>query len=141
MQHCFYWIILSLVCITPLANDMFIPAFSTMKSVFLTDHIGLVISVYLLALALGQPFYGPLSDRFGRKPILLVGFSLFILGSVFTLVTNTYSWFLFARLLQGLGSCCAIISVFAIIKDTRKDKAFIRAMSTVMTNHRILPKH
>jgi MFS transporter, DHA1 family, multidrug resistance protein len=128
-----YWLILSLVCITPLANDMFIPAFPDIKKFFITDHLGWVISFYLLALSIGQPICGPLSDRFGRKPILIVGFSIFILGSILTLTTKLYFCFLIGRFIQGLGSSCAIISVFAIIKDTREDKAFIQAMSIIMT--------
>ena len=63
-----FWLCLSVMILTPLSNDVFIGAFSIMEGVFDTDHLGLLLSVHLAGLALGQPFYGPLSDRFGRKP-------------------------------------------------------------------------
>lgn len=68
----------------PLAIDLYLPAFPAIAQFFATDseHVQLSLSAYFIGLALGQLFYGPLADRFGRRKPLLFGIGLFTLASI-----------------------------------------------------------
>src|SRR5271156_3799261 len=92
-----HWIILilgALSTISPLAIDMYLPAFPGMAAALhsSTARISLSISSYLVGLAVGQLFYGPLLDRFGRKRPLYAGLTLFIVASLLCLVSRTVEW-------------------------------------------------
>ena len=116
------WACLSVVVLMPLSTDIFIAGFPVMSKLFGTGHIGLVISFYLAGVAVSQPFYGPLLDRFGRKPVLILGLLIYLLGTGVTLVTSDYPFFLLARFIQAVGACSLIAFVFAVIHDTTHDE-------------------
>ena len=123
---------LTVVVIVPFSNDIFISAFPVMTKVFNTEHIGMVISVFLTGLALAQPVYGPLSDRFGRKPVLLAGLLIYLLGSTSSLLVHNFHIFLLARFIQAVGACSTIISAIAMLRDTLKGQQLIRSMGVLM---------
>ena len=66
-------LVLSVCIITPFANDIYIASFPEMSLAFNTSHITLVMTVFMIGLAVSQLFYGPLLDRFGRRPVLIIG--------------------------------------------------------------------
>jgi len=74
----------TLVALGPLSTDLYLPALPTLARVFASDAAGvqLTLSVFLAGFACGQIFYGPLSDRFGRRPLMLGGLALFCAGSI-----------------------------------------------------------
>ncbi|KAG1250229.1 hypothetical protein G6F68_012913 [Rhizopus microsporus] len=76
------------------------------------------ISFYLLALAIAQLAYGPLSDRNGRKPVLLAGIALYIVGSVGCATSVTYDGFLAWRMLEAVGAAAGLVDGRALIADT-----------------------
>jgi DHA1 family bicyclomycin/chloramphenicol resistance-like MFS transporter len=78
----------------------------------------LTISLYILGLAVGQLVYGPASDRFGRRPALLVGLSIFTLASVAALFAPDTHTLVIARFFQALGGCSGLALARAIIRDT-----------------------
>lgn len=73
--------------------------------------------VYLLVLGLGQLLFGPLSDRIGRRPILLAGALLFSLASFFLAMTGNAACFVILRMIQALGASAALVATFATVCD------------------------
>jgi DHA1 family bicyclomycin/chloramphenicol resistance-like MFS transporter len=92
----------------------------------------LVVTTYLLGMAAGQPFYGPLSDRFGRKPILAAGIVLFILGSLWAFLALSFGAVPAARAVQGFGAASPRVLVTAIVRDRFSGREMARTMSFVM---------
>lgn len=93
----------------------------------------LIISVIFVGVASGQLFYGPLADANGRKPAVYIGFSLFILGTLLSLVAQDMSTMLVGRFLQGLGAAGPRIVTVAIVRDQYKGREMARVMSLIMT--------
>lgn len=84
----------------------------------------LTITLYLVGLAVGQLFYGPVSDRFGRRPVLLAGLSLFTLASIVTACAPNAAVLIGARILQSIGGCAGLVLGRAAVRDgATPDKA------------------
>jgi DHA1 family bicyclomycin/chloramphenicol resistance-like MFS transporter len=84
----------------------------------------LTITLYLIGLAIGQLLYGPVSDRFGRRPVLLAGLSLFTIASVVTAFAPSASVLIGARIVQSLGGCAGLVLGRAAVRDgATADKA------------------
>ncbi|MEA2740849.1 MAG: transporter, family, multidrug resistance protein [Acetobacteraceae bacterium] len=84
----------------------------------------LTITLYLIGLAIGQLLYGPVSDRFGRRPVLLVGLTLFTAASIVTAVAPNASVLIAARILQSIGGCAGLVLGRAAVRDgATADKA------------------
>src|SRR6185312_10382607 len=79
--------------------------------------VQLTITLYLIGLAIGQLVYGPLSDRLGRRPVLLAGLSLFTAASVATAVAPNATVLIGARVLQSLGGCAGLVLGRAAVRD------------------------
>lgn len=108
-----------MVVFSPLAIDIFLPALPLMAKdlgVSLVD-MQLSITVFLFSMGLGQLFTGPLTDRYGRKPIALVGIVLYILASLACVYADGLFSHLTSRLIQGFGTCAIVVSAFAIVRD------------------------
>lgn len=103
-----------------IASDVYLPAMPSMATEFgIADwQMPQTISFYLLALAFAQLAYGPLSDRNGRKPILLGGIVLYIVGSVGCATSTTYNGFLAWRMLEAVGAAAGLVVGRALIADT-----------------------
>lgn len=113
-------------------TDIYLPTFPQMMRYFAVSEgeIQSLLTWNFLGICLSGPFYGPISDAYGRKKPLLFALSLFFLGSIGTLVSKNFDLMLWGRLLQGLGSGGCFTLGTAIIFDAfQKDRA-IR-----MTNH------
>jgi DHA1 family bicyclomycin/chloramphenicol resistance-like MFS transporter len=80
------------------------------------SDVGMTLSAFVLSLAVMPLLYGPASDRFGRKPVLLLGMALFVVGSVASAVAASLPMLLASRLVQGIGAA-ATATTFAIIRD------------------------
>lgn len=84
----------------------------------------LTITLYLIGLAVGQLLYGPVSDRFGRRPVVLVGLALFTAASVLTSVAPNAATLIGARILQSIGGCAGLVLGRAAVRDgAAADKA------------------
>jgi Bcr/CflA subfamily drug resistance transporter len=117
-----------------LATDMYLPAFETIRHEFGTTQtlISLSLSIFLLGMALGQLVYGPLSDRIGRKKMLFVGMTIFVVSTVVISVSNSIELFLVARFGQALGACAGTVIWQAVVIDRYQGKASERVFATIM---------
>jgi DHA1 family bicyclomycin/chloramphenicol resistance-like MFS transporter len=79
------------------------------------------ISINFLGFCIASLFYGPLSDRFGRRPILLLGTALFLLGSLSCALAPSIEMILFSRFIQGLGAAGSFVVVFTMMSDAYKE--------------------
>lgn len=75
------------------------------------------LSLFLLGFACAQLFYGPVSDRFGRRPVLLTGLSIYVLASIACAFAPTVELLQLARFLQGVGACCGPVVARAVVRD------------------------
>lgn len=98
---------------------MYLPAFQQLGKEFSVPPttVSLTVSSYFIGMALGQVFYGPLLDRFGRKRPLLVGLGLFIITSLVCALAGNVNQLIAVRFLQALGGCAAGVASLAMVHD------------------------
>src|SRR5271163_3463469 len=103
----FVVVIASIMALNPLAMDMMLPALPEIASAFhivVANRPQAVLSTFLIGFGVGQFVMGPLSDRFGRRPVLLGGMTLYVIASVLSIAAPSFETVLLARALQGLGT-------------------------------------
>lgn len=132
----------SLMSIVALSIDALLPALSNIgiaiHSLDATDH-QLLITMIFLGLGVGQLFFGPLSDSFGRKPIIYIGFALFILSSLLCIFATSLEMMIIGRILQGIGLSAARTISISIIRDTYEGNYMAKVMSFVTAFFILIP--
>jgi DHA1 family bicyclomycin/chloramphenicol resistance-like MFS transporter len=129
------WIILmgALTAIGPLSIDMYLPGFPAIAAEFgAVGRVELTLASFFIGIALGQLFYGPISDRFGRKPPLYIGLVLFTLASVGAATSNSIEALIFWRFIQGLGGCAGMVIARAVVRDRCAPQEAAKAFSLLM---------
>jgi DHA1 family bicyclomycin/chloramphenicol resistance-like MFS transporter len=113
------WLLGSLSVVSPFNIDMYLTAFPKVASDFgvPTSAVSLTLSGYFIGMAGGQLFYGPLLDRFGRKPPLIAGLLLFLAASLGCAASTSIDMLVAMRFLQGLGGCAAQVASLAMVHD------------------------
>ena len=109
----------TLVALGPLSTDLYLPALPGMTVTFATDvaRVQLTLSVFLIGYAVAQLFYGPVSDRYGRRPAMLFGLVLYLLSSVACMLASSVDALIAARFFQALGACAGPVLGRAIVRD------------------------
>src|SRR6476661_8254878 len=117
--------------ITPLAVHLFFPVIPAVKvALGLSDaYAQLTFSVALFGMAFATLFYGSLSDRYGRRPVLLSGLALFLVGSVVSAVAPTPATLVLGRFVQAIGAGCALTLVRAIARDAYRAEQLVKAIA------------
>jgi len=120
-------ILMSMVVLSPLAIDIYLPSMPTMAAEFSVSasEVQSTLVLFLFAMGVGQIVIGPLADRYGRRPIALGGILLYIASSMLAAVAMEFHWLQIARVLQGLAACSTSIVVFSAVRDcfTPKESA------------------
>jgi len=124
-----------LVALTAMSIDIMLPALPA-----IAEHYGVgdpnqrqnVVVSYMLGFAVGQMFAGPVSDRFGRKPVILAGLLLFAVATVAAVATTDFALLLAARFVQGLGGAAPRVVSVAIVRDLFAGRQMARVMSFIM---------
>ncbi|TVR09809.1 MAG: Bcr/CflA family efflux MFS transporter [Salinarimonadaceae bacterium] len=104
----------------PVAVNILAPATPGLARALATDYstIQLTLTVYLATVAIAQIFVGPISDRFGRRPCILAGAALFLLGSALGAFAASIETLLFSRVVQAIGSGACFALARAVVRDT-----------------------
>ncbi|MFD2183910.1 multidrug effflux MFS transporter [Rhodoplanes azumiensis] len=103
----------------PLAMDLYLPSFPEIGRTLHASpsQVQLTISFYMLGFAVGQLFFGPISDRFGRKPVLSFSLVVFCLGTLACAVAPSIAALIAARVLQGAGAAGVIVLARTVVRD------------------------
>ncbi len=123
----------SIAALGPFTVDMYLPAMPAMAAEFAADvrTTQLTFSGYLFGFSIFHLFCGPLADRFGRRPILLLGIALFVFASVGCAFSNSIYQVIFFRVLQGMGACVGPTLTRTIARDVFGADGAARALSLV----------
>jgi MFS transporter, DHA1 family, multidrug resistance protein len=122
-----------LAAIGPLALSIHVQSIPAISAAFGTPYAQaqLTVSAFLLSFAVSQLIVGPLSDRFGRKPVLYGGLLLFGLASAGAAMANSIEVLIIARVLQGAGGCATLVVPRAVVQDTHRGVEAARVMAFV----------
>jgi DHA1 family bicyclomycin/chloramphenicol resistance-like MFS transporter len=138
----FVIIVSLMMSLTALSIDAMLPALPQIGSDLNVQNANgrqLVVSLIFLGMAVGQLFFGPLSDKTGRKPAMYSGYAVFIIGSLLSLFALSFPMLLFGRLLQGIGISAPRAVTMALVRDRYEGRAMARVMSFVMTVFILVP--
>lgn len=112
-------LITMLVAIGSFSTSIYAPSMPTLTAEFdtTTDQVKLTLSVFLVGFAFGQLAYGPISDRFGRRGILLVGLAIFTFGSILCAMSQSIEAMIAGRFVQAIGACSGPALGRAVVRD------------------------
>ncbi|MBB6466042.1 DHA1 family florfenicol/chloramphenicol resistance protein-like MFS transporter [Aminobacter lissarensis] len=107
-----------------LAMDIYLPVVPAMPAILGTtpEVVQLTLSLYMIVLGLGQVVFGPVSDRIGRRPVLISGALLFAATSFLLAVTSSAPLFVALRVIQALGASAALVATFATVRDVYAER-------------------
>lgn len=131
-----------LMSLVALAIDAILPAFHAIGGsygIVEENRLQLLVGVLFLGMAIGQLFYGPLSDSIGRKPATYIGLILFIVGSLVSAFAPSYEIVLIGRFLQGFGVAGPRTTAIALVRDQYAGRDMARIMSFVISVFIIMP--
>lgn len=131
------------MALAALGIDMVLPAFSDLRAEFglAADSTAVAgtITAYFLGLAIGQLGYGPLADWYGRKPVLYVGYGVYLAGAVASALAPSLGFLLGARFLWGLGAAGPRTITLSVVRDRFEGEEMARAMSFIMAVFILVP--
>lgn len=119
-------LLMAMTAMGPVALNILVPAIPQLARVLETDSgtVQLTVSLFLLSLATAQLLLGPLSDRFGRRPVVLAGLSLAVVASFAAIATTSINALIIARIIQAMGAATGVVIGRAIIRDLfERDRA------------------
>ncbi|WP_286975721.1 MFS transporter [Pseudomonas sp.] len=127
-------LLMALTALGEVSTQLIIPSLSAIEWVLAAKPGSslLALSVFVAAFGAGQLVLGPLSDRLGRRPILLAGLLVYLLATGWMLLATSMPEFVGARVLQGLGACSALVMARAIVRDVWQEKAGPALAATVI---------
>jgi MFS transporter, DHA1 family, multidrug resistance protein len=131
----FVVVIASIMALNPLAMDMMLPALPNIRSAFEIADANLpqmVLSTFLIGFGAGQFLMGPLSDRFGRRPVLIGGMILYGVASLLAIAAPSFELLLLARALQGFGTSATRVIATSIVRDCYAGRRMASVMSLAM---------
>ena len=131
----FVVVIATIMALNPLAMDMMLPALPNIGSAFHIDvanRLQAVLSAFLIGFGAGQFIIGPLSDSFGRRPVLLGGMVLYAIASLLAIATPSFETLLLARALEGLGTSATRVIATSVVRDCYAGRRMAGVVSLAM---------
>jgi DHA1 family bicyclomycin/chloramphenicol resistance-like MFS transporter len=138
----FVGLIAALMALTAVSIDLMLPALPQIGAalgVASENDRQLIVILYMAGFAVGQIFFGPLSDHFGRKPMLMAGLAIYIAGTCAAIVAPSFTTLLAARVLQGIGAASPRIIAIAVVRDIYAGRQMARVMSFAMMVFIVIP--
>ncbi len=125
----------------PLSTVLYLPALPQMVEVLDTTQasVNMTLSMFFLFFSVGLLFWGPLSEKFGRKPILLSGLTIYVFASVFCAFSQQVEQLIAGRIIQALGGSAGTVVATAIVKDLYSGREREKVMATIMSMVIIAP--
>jgi DHA1 family bicyclomycin/chloramphenicol resistance-like MFS transporter len=135
------FLLVAAVAVTMLATELTVPSNPSLPDFFQTTDRAVQVSVALnlLGYALAPPLLGPLSDRCGRRPVLLLALAAFACASALASIASSVEVFTLARLLQGLSGASAPVVGMAIVRDLHDEKGSVRVIATISIAIAVVP--
>lgn len=137
----FLVLLLLLVLLGPLGIDLYLPTIPDIAKDLGSSEsvIQSTIALFILVLGLGQLISGPMVDRYGRKPVAMVGMVLYIIGAGVAIAATTPTLFIASRLLQGVAVCCTSVVAFSCVRDRMNGTEAARAFGFLNGTLNIVP--
>ncbi|MGG7517601.1 multidrug effflux MFS transporter [Allorhizobium undicola] len=132
----------SLMALNALAIDIMLPALQQIGealNVSNENHRQLIVTAYLLGFGIAQLFYGPISDRFGRRIPMLLGLVVYVIGAFCITVTSSFTMLLALRFLQGAGSAATRVITISIVRDVYGGRQMAEVSSLIMMVFMVIP--
>ncbi|HRX69910.1 MAG: Bcr/CflA family multidrug efflux MFS transporter [Candidatus Competibacteraceae bacterium] len=130
------WLLIlgGLIAFAPMSIDMYLPGLPAIAADFsvATSAAQFTLSSFFIGLALGQAIHGPLADRYGRKPPLYLGLTLYVIASVGCALTTDMVMLIALRFIQAIGGCAGIVIARAIVRDCCDPLTAARVFSLLM---------
>jgi DHA1 family bicyclomycin/chloramphenicol resistance-like MFS transporter len=128
----FVVIVAAIMALNPLAMDMMLPALPDIGAAFgisNANHLQWVLSTFLLGFGIGQFVIGPLSDRYGRRPVLIGGMVVYSIASALAIIAPTFETLLLARVLQGVSTSATRVIATSVVRDCYVGRRMASVMS------------
>lgn len=125
----------ALMATNALAVDSMLPALPEMAEalgIAADNQRQWIITAYLLGFGVSQIFYGTISDRYGRRPVLLFGLVVYVLASIGAALSNSFETMMVARVIQGIGAAATRVLVVSIVRDCYSGRDMARVMSLAL---------
>jgi len=135
------WLLVGMAAIGSFALNVFVPSIPGLVAYFASDFatVQLALSLYFVAIAAGQLVYGPLSDRYGRRPVLLAGVAIYVAASAACALAPSIETLIAARMLQALGACSGMVISRAIVRDVYDRATAASALGYITGTMAIVP--
>jgi DHA1 family bicyclomycin/chloramphenicol resistance-like MFS transporter len=131
------------MALAALGIDIVLPAFGDMRQDFglAADSTAVagVITAYFIGLSVAQVVYGPLADRFGRKPVLYLGYGVYLVGAIASALAPSLGMLFAARVVWGLGAAGPRVVTLSVVRDRFEGEDMSRAMSFIMAVFILVP--
>lgn len=124
----------ALLASQPASTDIYLPALPVLGEALAATpaQMQLTLSLFIAAFALAQLVAGPMSDRFGRRPVVLFGATCVLLACTGAALSNSLSWLVAMRVLQAVGACALVVCARALVRDLYPPEEGMRVMSRVL---------
>lgn len=125
----------------PFSTDIYLASMPVIRHVFDTTvvNVQLTLSLFFVAFAFCQLVWGPLSDRYGRKPILIIGLVIFVVGSLFCALSRNITQLIVSRVIQAVGASSGIVMSMAIARDFFPEEKLARILAIMVSITMIAP--
>ena len=134
-------IVTALVAFGAISTDLYLPSLPAIGLQFEASagSVQLTLSVFLVGFAVSQLVYGPLSDRFGRRPVLLAGLALYLAASLACAMADGLTFLIIARFCQAVGACAGVVLGRAIVRDLHEPAQAAKVLSYIATAMALAP--